>query len=118
MAGKTLIQFDLMPFRRKRRLRPTLRSVPSAVPCSWLNGFWLLFLGLEPEYDAGVVAEVALVVVALGKAIAKPRQHKIKLCRPDGDGFCHGNVDPSTYDEIERIVAGVCSRGASVLTSL
>jgi len=75
-------------------------------------------LGLEPKYDAGVVAEVALVVVALGKAIAKPRQHKIKLCRPDGDGFCHGNVEPSTYDEIEGVVAGVLRSDAGRLTSL
>lgn len=62
---------------------------------------------LEPDNDSSPIAEIALVLVAIGKAIAEPRKHKIKLRGPDGDGFGHWNVDASTKGEIERVVAGV-----------
>lgn len=42
-------------------------------------------LRLEPENDAPVIPEVALVVVAAGEAVAKTSQHKIKLRPPDGN---------------------------------
>src|SRR5690242_9685122 len=60
---------------------------------------------LEPEYDACVVAEVALVVIAARKGVAEPSQHEIKLCRPECDGFAQRDVDSSTNDEIKCIVA-------------
>jgi hypothetical protein len=60
---------------------------------------------LEPENDSSVVPEVALVVIATSKAIAEPSQHKIKLCRPNGDGFAQRDVDSSANNEIPSIVA-------------
>lgn len=62
---------------------------------------------LEPEYDAAVVTEVALVVVSTGKGIAEARQHKIKFRRPDRDGFAQRDVDPPANDEIPSIVAWI-----------
>ena len=71
---------------------------------------------LEAKNDSGLVTEIALVLVALSKGVPEPCQHIIELCRPDGHGMGHRNVDPSTNDEIERIVAGVIGGGASGLT--
>jgi hypothetical protein len=73
---------------------------------------------LEPKNDSSPIAEIALVLVALSKTVAEPRQHKIKLCRPDGERFGHGNIDSSTDDEIEGIVARGCSGSATRLASL
>ena len=53
-----------------------LRVLKTGLPCS---------SQLEPENDASVVPEVALVVVASRKGIAEAGQHKIKLRWPDGD---------------------------------
>jgi hypothetical protein len=72
---------------------------------------------LEPKNDSSPIAEIALVLVALSETVAEPRQHKIKLCGPDSDGFGHWNVDPTTYDEIEGIVARVRSGSARRLAS-
>lgn len=60
---------------------------------------------LEPENDARVVAEVALVVVAASKTVAKASQKKINLRRPNGDRFAQRDVESSTNDEIKGIVA-------------
>jgi len=73
---------------------------------------------LKPKNHASSVAKIALVLVALSKVVAEPCQYKIKLCRPDGDGLGHGNIDPSTQNEIPRIIAGARSGSASELTSL
>jgi hypothetical protein len=67
---------------------------------------------LEPENDTSVVPEVALVVIATTKAIAESSQHKIKLCRPNGDGFAQRDVDSSANNEIPSIIArsqGACA---------
>ena len=60
---------------------------------------------LEPENDARVVAEVALVVVAFGKIVAEASQKKVNLRRPNSDGFAQGDVEPSANEEIKGIVA-------------
>lgn len=62
---------------------------------------------LEPEYDAAVVPEVALVVISTSKRIAEARQHKIKFRRPDRDGFAQRDVDSPANDEIPSIVAWI-----------
>ena len=48
---------------------------------------------LEPENDAGVVAAVTFVCVAMGEVVAEPGQHKIKLRRPDCNGFAQRNIE-------------------------
>ena len=73
---------------------------------------------LEPENDSAVVAEVALVLVAMSKAVAEPREHEIKLRGPDGEVLGHRNVDASTDDEIEGIIAWVVGGDTGGLASL
>jgi hypothetical protein len=53
---------------------------------------------LEPDLNAGPVAEIALVVVALGEGIAKAGQQIVKLSGPDGDPVGNRNID-STASE-------------------
>ena len=60
---------------------------------------------LEPKNDPSVVPEIALVIVAAGKAVSKPGENEIKLRRPNGDGFAQWDVDSSANDEIPCIVA-------------
>ena len=72
-----------------------------------------MLLLLEPDHNAAVVAEVALVGVAVGKTVAEPGQHKIKLCRPDGNVFGQGDIDSTTNDEIPGIVAWIVRKVAS-----
>ena len=72
---------------------------------------------LEPENDARVVAEVALVVVASGKVVAEASQNKVNFRRPNGDGFGQGYVESSTNDEIKGIVARGMRADASSLAS-
>ena len=95
---------DPAPFHRQ----PTPHA-ENTVPC---------FSRLEPENDASVVPEVALVGIAGGKVIAEAGEHEIKLRRSDGDGFAQWDVYSSANDEIPGVVAGVSSRGANILTSL
>ena len=60
---------------------------------------------LEPENDAAIVPEVALVVISTSKRIAEACQHKIKFRRPDRDGFAQRDIDSPADDEIPSIVA-------------
>jgi hypothetical protein len=61
-----------------------------------------------------VVPEVALVVVAMRKAIPKARQQVFELRWSNGDVFPHRDVDASTDQEIKRIVArGSASNGTT-----
>jgi hypothetical protein len=60
---------------------------------------------LEPENDTCVIPEVALVVVASGKAVSEPSENEIKLRRPDGDGFAQWDVNSSANNEIPSIIA-------------
>ena len=62
---------------------------------------------LVPENDAGVVAAVTLVCVAMGEVVAEPGQHKIKLRRPDCNGFAQRNIESPADDEIEGVVGRV-----------
>ena len=61
---------------------------------------------LETELYSSLVPEVALVVVPVGKVIAKPGQQVLELRWPDGDVLIHWNVDASTNEEIKGIIAG------------
>ena len=65
-----------------------------------------LQLPLEPESYAGLVSEVALVVVPTRKAVAKTRQEVVNLCRPNGDRFGEGNIKATANDKIKGVVAG------------
>ncbi len=77
-------------------------------------GWWWLRGATEPEKQTGLVAEVALVVVALGERVAKAGQQVVKLGWPKGDVFAQWNVDATADDEIKRIVAwGGAQRCAS-----
>jgi hypothetical protein len=102
-----------------------LKQRKSEEDCEWIPRFSIRSLlrvlktklhgrpQLEPENDSSVVPEVALVVVATTKAIAESSQHKIKLCRPNGDRFGQWDVDSSSNNEIPSIVArsqGTCAR--------
>jgi len=78
-----------------------------------MEGEASMLLLLEPDHNAAVVAEVALVVVAVGKTVAEAGQHKIKLSRPDGNVFGQGDIEPTTNDEIPGIVTGVVGKVAS-----
>jgi len=60
---------------------------------------------LEAKLNTGLVPEVALVVVAMRKVVAKPSQQVLELRWTDGDVLVHGNVDASADQEIKRIVA-------------
>ena len=73
---------------------------------------------LEAKNDASVVPEVALVVIAASKGVAKPSQHEIKLHRSDGNGFAQGDVESSANHEIPRIIAWIRGGHAGGLTSL
>ena len=68
---------------------------------------------LEPENNASVVTEVALVLIALGKVIAEASQHKIKLRRPDREVVANGNIEAPANDEIESIIGRGMRGGAS-----
>jgi len=67
-------------------------------------------LSLEPERHARLVAEVALVIVATRKAVAKAGQQVVKLRRPEGNALGKGNINASANEEIKRIVAGGFTR--------
>jgi hypothetical protein len=59
----------------------------------------------KSKLNARLVAEVALVVVAMGKVIAKAGQEVVELRWSDGDVFAYRNVDASANEEIKGIVA-------------
>src|SRR5258706_4950706 len=61
---------------------------------------------LKPKNDSGLVAEVALVVVAACEIIAETSQHIIDLCRSDRNVRTNLNVNSSANDEVKGIVAG------------
>jgi hypothetical protein len=99
------------------RLQTTIAEAPHPPPAGpELTGFSrVLPIGsarsrglsavLKPELNAGLIAEVALVVVACCKGIAKAGQKIVKLLRPDGDLRGGRDVDAAADDEVERIVA-------------
>src|SRR5262249_16290533 len=72
----------------------------------------------EPENNTRVVAEIALVLLSLGKGVTEPGEHKIKLRGPDGEVSVHRNVEASPNDKIPGIVARVVRGGAGGLASL
>jgi hypothetical protein len=74
-------------------------------PCSPTSNTYRESIWLEAELDTGLVPEVALVVVAMLKAISKARQQVSELRWSNGDVFPHRDVDASTDQEIKRIVA-------------
>jgi len=61
---------------------------------------------LELNYNSGLVAEVALVVVATRERITKARQKIVNFHWADGEAFVDGNVDAAADDEIKCVVAG------------
>jgi hypothetical protein len=73
---------------------------------------------LEPENDATLVAEITLVLVAVCESIVKASEHEIELCRPDSNRFGHWNIDASTQDEGEGIIAWIRRTSARALASL
>ena len=60
-----------------------------------------------------MVSEIALVVIAVCKGIAKTGQHIVNLCRPDSDVFAKRNVDTSADNEVKRIVARRLAQGSA-----
>src|ERR1700746_812101 len=46
----------------------------------------------EPELNAGLVAEVALVLVSTGESVAEAGEHVIDLNRPDREVTAYWNV--------------------------
>ena len=75
----------------------------------WLSRYFRL----EAELNTSLVSEIALVVVAVCKGIAKAGQHIVNLCRPDSDVFAKRNVDTSADNEVKRIVAGRLTQGST-----
>ena len=69
--------------------------------------------GLPPDHNTPVVAEVALVLIALGEVIAEASQYKIKLRRPDREVMAHGNIETPANHKIEGIIARGMRGGAS-----
>src|SRR5580692_7239106 len=71
---------------------------------------------LKAELNPSLVPEVALVVVAPRKIVAKASQQIIKLCWPYGEVFAQRNVDASADNKIKGVVAGRradgCAAGA------
>lgn len=67
------------------------------------NPIWFL---LEVELNACLEPEVALVIVACRKVIAKSSQQIVKLSRPYGEVFAQRNIDAPADDKIKGIVAG------------
>jgi hypothetical protein len=61
---------------------------------------------LEHEHHAGLVAEIALVIVAVREIIPKTSQEIIELCWPYRDVLGEFQVDASPDQEIKGIVAG------------
>ena len=73
---------------------------------------------LEPKNESGLVAEVTLVLIARGKAVAETCKHIINLRWPNRDRFSYRDIDASTEDEVEGIIARVTRRRASGLANL
>ena len=57
--------------------------------------------------NAGLIPEVALVLVYGSEAIAKTGQHVVHLYRPEGDAVRKRNVEAVTEHKVECIVARV-----------
>jgi len=75
-------------------------------------------IALEPNNDSGLVSEIALILIACRKSVAETCKHEIKLCWSNRDRSRQRDIDASTNDEIERVVARVICRCASSLASL
>lgn len=69
---------------------------------------------LEAELNARLEAEIALVVIALGKVIAKAGQQIVKLCRPFGDVFAKWNVNATANNKIRYSHKNCCALLAEV----
>jgi hypothetical protein len=54
--------------------------------------------------NAGLIPEVALVLVSGSEAIAKPGEHVVNLHGPEGDGVRKRNVEAATEHKVECIV--------------
>jgi len=71
----------------------------------------------EPKNKAAIVPEVALVLIAFREPVAETRQHIVKLNGPDGKPMFHWNIEASTNDKVEGIVARIGDCGATQSTS-
>ena len=60
----------------------------------------------EPENHTGLIAEVALVVVAGGEGIAEPCEQIVKLHRPEGHMCADGNVEPPPMMKSKALLLG------------
>jgi hypothetical protein len=61
--------------------------------------------GLETEYDACLVTQIALVGVRC-ESTPETREHKVQLHRPKRDRVRDWDIDATANDEIKSIVAG------------
>ena len=62
---------------------------------------------LEPELNARLVAEVALVLVSACESVAKPGKNVIDLRRAEGDGVRKRNIDTAAEHEVKCVVTRI-----------
>jgi hypothetical protein len=76
----------------------------------WSRPFYLdrsvfAVVELKPELNACLISEIALIVVSVGEGVAKASKQIIKFNRADRNLWGQRNIEASTNNEIEGIVA-------------
>ena len=66
----------------------------------------LLLAVLKTEYDAGLVTQIALVVVAFCESVAETCERQVQFHRSKRDRVRDWDIDTTANDEIKSIVAG------------
>lgn len=93
------------PSEKKGGGNPRRQSIPPQFHSQRFLRNHCAAVPLETELYSGLIPEVALVVVALGKVIPEASQQVLELRWPDGDVLVYGNVDAAADEKIKRIVA-------------
>jgi hypothetical protein len=60
---------------------------------------------LKREDDAGLIPEIALVIVAMCEGVAETREYVINFCYANGDGVVNRDVGTPSNDKVKGVIA-------------
>jgi hypothetical protein len=73
----------------------------------WRSAFTPAYRGLKPELNAGLIAEIALVLVSGSEPVAKPGKYVIDLRWAESDGVRERDIYTAANHKVECVVARV-----------
>src|ERR1700751_77100 len=85
-SGCVFISTAAVGFSYLARTRTRGEECVSPSRLSRRSAYAPAYRGLKSDLNAGLVTEVALVLISLGETVAEAREHVIHLCGPNGDG--------------------------------